>query len=141
MYNCLLTSWWYRCVMVPSLGRSSFLGFIFDGAVLDNLQGCADWSDQLPARDHPVIRMCTDHTCTIVSYCFPHCPHNPMGFFGKIKIGITNVKIMFLLWTYQVLYVKVDVISVHLINVELDTHYHTKYFRTKWETNEYVVYM
>uniref|UniRef100_K1QAP8 Uncharacterized protein n=1 Tax=Magallana gigas TaxID=29159 RepID=K1QAP8_MAGGI len=41
--------------MIPSSDGSSFLGCF--GAVHYNLQRCADWDDQLPARDHPAIRL------------------------------------------------------------------------------------
>uniref|UniRef100_A0A8W8KVV4 Uncharacterized protein n=1 Tax=Magallana gigas TaxID=29159 RepID=A0A8W8KVV4_MAGGI len=58
--------------MIPSSVGSSFLGFF--GAVHYNLQRCADWGDQLPVRDHPAIRLCTDLTFTIVSHCLPHYP-------------------------------------------------------------------
>lgn len=58
--------------MIPSSGGSSFLGCF--GTVTENLQRCADRGNQLPARDHPDIRLCTDLTTTIVSHCYPHCP-------------------------------------------------------------------
>lgn len=32
------------------------------------------WVDQLPARNHPAIRLCTELTFTIVSHCYLHCP-------------------------------------------------------------------
>lgn len=40
----------------------------------DNLQRCTESGDQLPARDHPAIRLCTDITCTIVSTVFSTFP-------------------------------------------------------------------
>lgn len=60
-------------MITPSSGGSFFLGCF--GTVPENLQRCADSGNQLTARDHLAIRLCTDLTTTIVSHCYPHCPY------------------------------------------------------------------
>ncbi|VDH94644.1 Hypothetical predicted protein, partial [Mytilus galloprovincialis] len=62
-----------RCCHCSVLSESSFLGCF--GAVHYNLQRCADWGDQVPARNHlaihPLMRAMsyrkTNHSCMIMT--------------------------------------------------------------------------